>query len=232
MNVQLEKLEHNMALLTIEVAAEDFEDAVERAYKKNKNKINMPGFRRGKVSRMVIGKMYGKDFFYGDAANIIIPEEWEKAYDECEEEIVSSPEIDVVTLEVGKPFVFTAKVALNPKATLKKYKGLQVEKFDTEVTDEDVVAAYRFKGAESLQEALKPVNNTENDYTLSQSNSFVTWSAGDGFFIPAIQGAGLINTLLQQNMVGTVAVKFGNGDTGDKMIGLVMQNSYYQLPPK
>lgn len=97
------------------------------------------------------------------------------------------------------------------------------------VTDEDVVAAYRFKGAESLQEALKPVNNTENDYTLSQSSSFVTWSAGDGFFIPAIQGSGLINTLLQQNMVGTVAVKFGNADTGEKMIGLVMRNSYYQL---
>jgi len=138
MSVQLEKLEHNMAMLTIEVPGEDFENAVERAYKKNKNKINIPGFRRGKVSRMVIEKMYGKDFFYPDAANIIIPEAWEKAYDECEEEIVSSPEIDVVTLEVGKPFVFTAKVALNPKATLKKYKGLQVEKFDTEVTDEDV----------------------------------------------------------------------------------------------
>ena len=140
MSVQLEKLEHNMAILTIEVPDADFEDALERAYKKNKNKINIPGFRRGKVSRMVIEKMYGKDFFYGDAANIIIPEAWEKAYDECEEEIVSSPEIDVVSLELGKPFVFTAKVALNPVATLKKYKGLQVEKFDSEVTDEDVEA--------------------------------------------------------------------------------------------
>ncbi len=140
MSVQLEKLEHNMALLTIEVPDEDFENAVERAYKQNKNKINIPGFRRGKVARAVIEKMYGKDFFYGDAANIIIPEAWENAYDECEEEIVSSPEIDVVTLEAGKPFVFTAKVALNPKATLKKYKGLQVEKFDSEITDEDVEA--------------------------------------------------------------------------------------------
>ncbi|MBP5607977.1 MAG: trigger factor [Lachnospiraceae bacterium] len=140
MSVQLEKLEHNMALLTIEVPGEDFENAVERAYRQNKNKINIPGFRRGKVARAVIEKMYGKDFFYGDAANIIIPEAWESAYDECEEEIVSSPEIDVVTLEAGKPFVFTAKVALNPKATLKKYKGLQVEKFEADVTDDDVEA--------------------------------------------------------------------------------------------
>ena len=81
--------------------------------------------------------MYGKDFFYGDAANIVIPEAWEKAYDECEEEIVSTPEIDVVTLEVGKPFVFTAKVALNPKATLKKYKGLEIEKFEAAYSWED-----------------------------------------------------------------------------------------------
>ena len=73
MSVQLEKLEHNMALLTIEVPEEDFEKAVERAYRKNKNKINIPGFRRGKVSRVVIEKMYGRDFFFGDAANIIIP---------------------------------------------------------------------------------------------------------------------------------------------------------------
>ncbi len=138
MSVQLEKLEHNMAILTVEVADEDFENALERAYKKNKNKINIPGFRRGKVSRVIIEKMYGKDFFYGDAANIVIPEAWEKAYDECEEEIVSTPEIDVVTLEVGKPFVFTAKVALNPKATLKKYKGLEIEKFEAEVTDQDI----------------------------------------------------------------------------------------------
>ncbi len=138
MSVQLEKLEHNMALLTIEVPEEDFEKAVERAYRKNKNKINIPGFRRGKVSRVVIEKMYGRDFFFGDAANIIIPEVWEKTYDECEEDIVSSPEIDVVQLEAGKPFIFTAKVALNPVATLKKYKGLQIEKFDSEVTDADV----------------------------------------------------------------------------------------------
>ena len=138
MSVQLEKLEHNMAILTVEVADEDFENALERAYKKNKNKINIPGFRRGKVSRVIIEKMYGKDFFYGDAANIVIPEAWEKAYDECEEEIVSTPEIDVVSLEVGKPFVFTAKVALNPKATLKKYKGLEIEKFEAEVTDQDI----------------------------------------------------------------------------------------------
>ena len=136
--VSLEKLEHNMARLTIEVPEEEFEKAVERAYQRDKKKISIPGFRKGKVTRQVIEKMYGKDFFYGEAANICIPDAWEKAYDECEEEITSSPKIDVEQLEVGKPFIFTAEVALNPIAEVKKYKGLTITKIDSEVTDADL----------------------------------------------------------------------------------------------
>ncbi len=138
MSVQVEKLEHNMVKLTVEVPEEEFDKAVNKAYQKNKNRINIPGFRKGKVPRQIIEKMYGKDFFFGDAANIAIPEAYEKAYQECGEELVSYPQIEVTQMEVGKPLVFTAEVAVNPTATVKNYKGIKVEKFDATVSDEDV----------------------------------------------------------------------------------------------
>ena len=115
MSVQVEKLEKNMAKLTIEVAAEELEKAIEAAYQKNKSKISIPGFRKGKVPRQMIERMYGKEVFYEDAANALIPDAYEKALDECEEDIVSSPSIDVVQIEAGKPFIFTAEVALKPE---------------------------------------------------------------------------------------------------------------------
>lgn len=140
MSVKVEKLEKNMAKLTIEVPAEELEKATEAAYQKNKNSINVPGFRKGKVPRAMIEKMYGKGVFLEEAANSVIPAAYEKAYDECGEEIVSSPEIDVVTLEPGQAFVFTATVALKPEVTLGKYKGVKIDKVETEVTDEEVNA--------------------------------------------------------------------------------------------
>lgn len=138
MGLQIEKLEHNMAKLTIEVPYEEFDKAVDQAYKRNKNKINVPGFRKGKVPRQMVEKMYGKEVFFEDAANIIIPDAYSKAYDECEEEIVSSPKIDVVQMEADKPFIFTAEVALNPSVKLGEYKGIEIEKLDTEVTEADI----------------------------------------------------------------------------------------------
>lgn len=141
MSLQVEKLEGNMAKLTIEAAAEDFEKAVEQAYQKNKNKLSVPGFRKGKVPRKIIEQMYGKEVFYEEAANIVIPSAYAKAVDECEEEIVSQPTIDVVQLEAGKPFIFTAEVALKPEVTLGKYKGIEIDKIDTTVTDEEVEEA-------------------------------------------------------------------------------------------
>ena len=140
MSLQVEKLEGNMAKLTIEASAEDFEKAIEKAYQKNKNKISVPGFRKGKVPKNMIEKMYGKEVFYEDAANELIPSAYAKAVDECEEEIVSQPTIDVVQAEAGKPFIFTAEVALKPEVTLGKYKGVSVKKADTTVTDEEVAA--------------------------------------------------------------------------------------------
>lgn len=138
MSQTVEKKEHNMAVITVEVPAEEFEKAVEKAYQRNKKSISVPGFRKGKVPRQLIEKMYGKEVFFEDAANICVPDAWEKAYDECEEEIVSSPKIDIKQIEAGKPFIFTAEVALNPVAEIGKYKGVEIDKIDTEVTDEDV----------------------------------------------------------------------------------------------
>jgi len=138
MSLQVEKLEKNMAKLTIETSAEDFNAAIEKAYQKSKGKIAVQGFRKGKAPRKVIEKMYGAGIFYEDAANIIIPEAYEKAARESELEIVSQPEIDVVQLEEGKPFIFTATVAVKPEVTLGDYKGIEVDKVDIEVTEDEI----------------------------------------------------------------------------------------------
>ncbi len=112
MSLQVEKLEKNMAKMTIEASAEELDKAIESAYQKQKGKISIPGFRKGKVPRQVVEKMYGKEVFYEDAANELIPNAYEKALEECEEDIVSSPKIEVTQIEAGKPFIFTATVAL------------------------------------------------------------------------------------------------------------------------
>lgn len=138
MSVQVEKLEKNMAKLTIEVSAEEFDAAIEQAYQKDKKKISLPGFRKGKAPRKMIEKMYGIGVFYEDAANIVIPKAYSEAAKECGEEIVSQPEISVTQIGAGQPFIFTAEVALKPAVTLGDYKGVEVEKTPVEVSEEEV----------------------------------------------------------------------------------------------
>ena len=138
MSVQVEKLEKNMAKLTIEVSAEEFDAAIEQAYQKDKKKISLPGFRKGKAPRKMIEKMYGTGVFYEDAANIVIPKAYSEAAKECGEEIVSQPEISVTQTGAGQPFIFTAEVALKPAVTLGEYKGVEVEKTPVEVSEEEV----------------------------------------------------------------------------------------------
>lgn len=138
MSLQVEKLEKNMAKITIEVSAEEFDAAIQKAYLKNRSKMSIPGFRKGKAPRQVIEKMYGVGIFYEDAANEIIPEAYEKEVKDCDLEIVSQPGIDVVQIEKGKPFIFTAEVAVKPEVELGEYKGIKVEKKEITVTDEEV----------------------------------------------------------------------------------------------
>ena len=138
MSVQVEKLEKNMAKLTVEVSAEDFEKAVNTVYNRNKKSINIPGFRKGKAPRVMIEKMYGAGVFFEDAANLLINTEYPKAAQESELDIVSRPTIDIVQIEKGKSFIFTAEVAVKPEVTLGEYKGIHIEKKPVEVTEQDV----------------------------------------------------------------------------------------------
>lgn len=137
--VKVEQLEaKNMVKLIVTVGADEFEKAVEKAYQKNKGKVNVQGFRRGKAPRSVIEKMYGEGVFFEDAANDIIPEAYEKAAVESGLQIVSKPGFDIVEIGKGKDFVFSAEVAVRPEVKLGKYKGVEVDKMDTEVSDEDI----------------------------------------------------------------------------------------------
>ena len=181
MSFTIEKLEKNMAKLTIEVSVEDFEKAVEAAYQKNKGKIEVPGFRKGKVPRKMIEQMYGKEVFFEDAANEIIPEAYEKAYDECEEEIVSAPKIEVTQIEAGKPFIFTAEVALKPEVKLGKYKGIKVDKIAVEVTEEEVneaIETERKNSARTVSVEDRPVQ--DGDTTVIDFEGFVDGEAFEG----------------------------------------------------
>ncbi|MBQ2980791.1 MAG: trigger factor [Lachnospiraceae bacterium] len=182
MSLQVEKLEKNMAKLTIEVSAEEFDAAIEKAYQKNKGKINIQGFRKGKAPRQMIEKMYGVGVFYEDAANIIIPDAYSKEVSECKEvEIVSQPEIDVVQIEKGKPFIFTAVVALKPEVELGEYKGIKVEVAAPEVKDEDVEA--ELKKAQEEQARTIPVEDrpvADGDITTIDFEGFVDGVAFEG----------------------------------------------------
>lgn len=141
MSVQVENLEKNMAKLTIEVPAEEVEKALQEAYNKEKNKISLPGFRKGKVPRKMIEKMYGPAVFYEEAANILIQANYAAAVEESGADVVSRPTIDVTQIEAGKPFIFTAEVAVRPEVELGKYLGVQVTKIDTSVSDAEVEEA-------------------------------------------------------------------------------------------
>lgn len=140
MSFKVEDLGKNMVKLTIEATAEDFDKAIEQAYQKNKGKMNVQGFRKGKAPRAIIEKMYGVGVFYEDAANFIIPEAYEKAIEESELDVVARPEIDVVQVEKGQPFIFTAEVAVKPEVTLGAYKGVEVSKSEIEVTEDEIMA--------------------------------------------------------------------------------------------
>ena len=182
MSLQVEKLEKNMAKLTIEVSAEEFDAAIEKAYQKNKGKINIQGFRKGKAPRQMIEKMYGVGVFYEDAANIIIPEAYSKEVAECKDiEIVSQPEIDVVQIEKGKSFIFTAVVATKPEVELGEYKGIQVEVSVPEIKDEDVEA--ELKKAQEEQARTVPVEDrpvADGDIATIDFEGFVDGVAFEG----------------------------------------------------
>ncbi|MDY6325237.1 MAG: trigger factor [Catonella sp.] len=138
MSVNVEKLEHNMVKLTIESDAKDLDAAIVKAYNKAKNRIAIPGFRKGKAPLNMIEKMYGEGVFYEDAANELIPTAYDNAVKEEKLEIVSDPKFDVTQIEKGKNFIFTAEVAVKPAVELGEYKGVKVAKPDTSVSEDEI----------------------------------------------------------------------------------------------
>ena len=206
MSLQVEKLEKNMAKLTIETSAEELDKAIETAYQRSKNKISVPGFRKGKVPRKMIEQMYGKGVFLEDAANILIPEAYAKALDECEEEIVSQPSIEVTQIEEGKPFVFTAMVALKPEVSLGKYKGVKIDKIDTEVTEDEVNAAIDKERESNAREiTVEDRAVKDGDMTVLDFEGFVdgvAFEGGKGENYPLTIGSGAFIPGFEEQLVG------------------------------
>jgi len=193
MSVQVEKLEKNMAKLTIEVPAEEFDAAIKNAYNKNKNKFSIPGFRKGKAPLAMLEKMYGAGIFYEDAANEVIDASYPKAAEESKEEIVSTPEIKVTQIEKGKAFIYEATVALKPEVTLGEYKGVEVKKAEAVVTDEDVeneLTAARKKNGRLIDVedgAIEDGDNTIIDFTGYIDDK--TFDGGAGTDYPLVIGS-------------------------------------------
>ena len=211
MSLQVEQLEHNMAKLTIEVSAEELEGALQKAYQKQKSRINVPGFRKGKVPRQLIEKMYGPEIFYDDAANALIPEAYSKAYDESGLEIVSQPKIDVTQIEKGKPFIFTAEVATKPEVTLGEYKGLEVDKVSTRVTQKEVDAKIQEeaeKNARTITVEDRAVQ--DGDEVVLDFEGFVdgvAFEGGKGENYPLTIGSGSFIPGFEEQLVGAEAEK-------------------------
>lgn len=180
MSVKVENLEKNMAKLTVEVSAQSLEKALDQAYNRQKKSISIPGFRKGKVPRAMVEKMYGVEIFYEDAANILLQQEYPKACEESGLEIVSSPTIDVVQLEKGKEFIFTAEVAVKPEVTLGKYAGVTVTKIDVSVSEEEVDAEIeRQRGMNARTVSVeRPIQ--EGDTAVIDFEGFVNGEAFEG----------------------------------------------------
>ena len=206
MSLQVENLEHNMAKLTITVSAEEVEKALQAAYLKQRSKISLPGFRKGKVPRQMIEKMYGPEVFYDEAANHMISEAYGNAYDECELEIASQPTIDVVQLEKGKDFIFTAEVAVKPEVKLGEYKGLKVDKVSTRVMQKEVdeeIEKERERNARTVEVTDRAVQ--DKDIVTLDFEGFVdgvAFEGGKGENYPLTIGSGAFIPGFEEQLIG------------------------------
>ena len=211
MSLQVEKLEKNMAKLTVEVSADDLEKALQSAYNRQKSKISIPGFRKGKVPRQMVEKMYGAEIFYDDAANALLPKAYSEAYDECGLDIVSQPKIDIVQIEKGKPFIFTAEVATKPEVTLGEYKGLKVDKVSNRVTQKEIDAKLQEeaeKNARTITVEDRPVQ--DGDEVILDFEGFVDGEAfegGKGENYPLTIGSGSFIPGFEEQLIGVESGK-------------------------
>ena len=209
MSLQVEKLEKNMAKLTIEVSAEDLDKAMEKAYQKQKGRISLPGFRKGKAPRKMIESMYGKGVFMEDAVNSLVPQEYTKALGECDLEIVSQPEINVTQMEPGKALIFTADVAVKPEVTLGDYKGVEVPKSEIAVTDEEVDAEVKKEQDKNARTvAVEDRAAANGDITTIDFEGFVdgvAFEGGKGTDYALTLGSGTFIPGFEDQLVGANA---------------------------
>ncbi len=206
MSLKVEKKEKNMAVITIEVSADELAKAIDKAYNKNKGKISVPGFRQGKVPKAMIEKMYGKAFFYEDAANILIPEAYEKEMREADVDVVSQPSIDIVQIEAGKPFIFTAEVALKPEVKLGKYKGVEVDAIAVSVSAKEVneeIEKEREKSARIVDVEERPVKD-QDEITLDFEGFVdgVAFEGGKGEDYALTIGSGSFIPGFEEQLIG------------------------------
>lgn len=181
MSTNLEKLENNIAKLRIEVGPEKFEEGMKYSYNKNKSRINIQGFRKGKVPRKVIEAQYGPEVFYDDAINFVIPDAYSDAIKELKLDVVSRPSIDVEKVEKNEGLVFIAEVAVKPEVTLGEYKGIEIEKVETEVKDEDIeneIKNVQNKNARLITVSDRPVQN--GDIVTIDFEGFIDGVAFEG----------------------------------------------------
>ena len=211
MSLQVENLEKNMAKLTIEVPASEFEKALQSAYNKQKKSISVPGFRKGKVPRQMVEKMYGPEIFYEDAANELIPTAYEEELKNCDLEIVSRPTVDIVQIKKGENFIFTAEVAVKPEVTLGEYKGMEVDKTSTRVTQKEVEAKIKEeaeKNARTVTVEGRPVQ--DGDEVILDFEGFVdgvAFEGGKGENYPLTIGSGSFIPGFEEQLVGAETEK-------------------------
>ena len=206
MSLQVEKLEKNMAKITVEVPAEQFEKALTAAFNKNKSRFNIPGFRKGKAPQAMVEKMYGVEVLYEDAINEALDATYGDAVTESGLEVVSRPEIDVVQVEKGKELIYTATVAVKPEVTLGEYKGIEVEKASAEVTDEDIEA--ELKKVQEQNSRLITVEDRaveDGDQTVVDFEGFVDgtpFEGGKGEDYPLTIGSHSFIDTFEEQLIG------------------------------
>ncbi len=209
MSVQVEKLDNNMVKLTIEIPADKVEEAIKKAYHKQKGKIAIHGFRKGKVPQHIIEKMYGAEVFYEEASDILIEDSYSDSLDECGEEIVSRPSIEIVQIEKGKPFIYTAEAAKRPDVKLGKYKGVTVTKVDTTVTDAEVNEAVeneRNRNGRSITDENRIIEN--GDTAVIDFEGFLDgapFEGGKGEKHPLEIGSGSFIPGFEEQLIGKKA---------------------------
>lgn len=229
MSYKVENLENSMAKITIEVSAEDFEAAMVKAYHKNKNKISIQGFRKGKAPRKMVEKLYGPEIFYEDAANFAIPEAYEAASKECGLEIVSRPEIDVEDIGKDKPFVFTATVAVKPEVELGDYKGIEVEKQEVKVLAADVNAEIdRVREQNARIMTVEDREIKKDDIAVIDFEGFVDGEAFEGG-----KGTDYSLTIGSHSFIDTFEDQLIGKKTGDKVdVNVTFPEEYHEASLK